>query len=162
MYINISKPRRGVAGYGMGWSGGFTLPGSTTRYSTETCTGSAASPMTGGNTICGQQNEAAYLNSIGCVAVGFRGEHDCVTDAGNAGAIYCCPPGILASELARGGGVPAQVASLLPSTGIGGMQVASLIGLAALIGGLGFILWRNRAREIEQGRDRLEYLDWED
>lgn len=161
MYIKINKPRRGVAGYGMGWTGGFTLPGSPTRYSTETCSGSAASPMTGGNTICGMQSEAAYLNGIGCVAVGFRGEHDCSTDAGSPGAVYCCPPGVLQTEL-TGGGTPSVASAISSATGIGGMQIASLFGLAAIIGTLGFILWRGRAQEVERMRDGLDHIYLED
>lgn len=152
MYIDIRKPRRGVAGCGMGWTGGFTLPGSTTRYSTETCSGSAASPMTGGNMICGMQNEAAYLNSIGCVTVGFQGEHDCSTDAGSPGAIYCCPPGVLQAELTGG---TSTLSTLLPAVGgaVGG-QIAIMVGLAAIIGVAGYLIWKAKS----EGTSAEEYL----
>jgi hypothetical protein len=130
-------------GLGLGWSGGFTLPGSTTRYSTEKCTGSAASPMTDGDTICGMPSESGYLNSIGCVAVGFQGEHDCMTDAGGAGATYCCPAGVLAA--AQAGGTPAAPdSSISAAFGISTTQIAGLVGLAAIIGALAFVLTRER------------------
>ncbi len=159
MYIKINKPRRGVAGTGLGWSGGFTLPGSATRYSTETCTGSAATPMTGGNTICGMQNEAAYLNSIGCVAVGFRGEHDCLTDAGNRGAIYCCPPGVLQAEL-TGGAAPAATPIVNAGVVSQDMQLLSLVGMLAAAGVIGYFVWkRNAAKQFESQKDLWDLED---
>jgi len=147
MYVLTNRGWRSARsqnrGRGLGWSGGFTLPGSTTRYSTEKCTGSAANPMVGGDTVCGMSNEAAYLNSIGCVTVGFRGEHDCLTDAGGAGATYCCPAGALAA--AQGGGVPATPDSPIPAAlGISTTQIAGLVGIAAVIGALAFVMTRER------------------
>jgi len=144
MYINTTRRTHRPMG-GLGWTGGFTLPGSTTRYSTEKCTGSAASPMTGGDTICGMSSEAAYLNSIGCVTVGFRGEHDCLTDAGSAGATYCCPAGVLAAAQAGGAPVPTTPDSPIPpALGISTTQIAGLVGIAAVIGALAFVLTRER------------------
>ena len=143
MYIKTSRrARRQLSG--LGWTGGFTLPGSTTRYSTETCTGSAAVPMSGGNTICGMPSESAYLNGLGCVAVGFRGEHDCLTDAGNAGAVYCCPAGVLAAAQAGG----ASVIPTTPDTPIRGgaitTQIVGIAGVAAIFGVLWYMLMRKR------------------
>jgi hypothetical protein len=146
MYIAIKTPRRG----GMGWSGGFTVPGNTTRYSTEKCTGSAAVPMTNGDVVCAMPDEQAHLGSIGCTAIGFRGSHACQTDAGNEGAFFCCPPGVLQAELARGSG---------GAGGGGGMQIVSLVGVAALLGGLGFMLWRHWQREEELAREQLWDLE---
>lgn len=133
---------------GLGWTGGFTLPGSTTRYSTEKCTGSAASPMIGGDMICGMASEAAYLNGIGCVAVGFRGEHDCLTDAGSAGATYCCPAGVLAAAQAGGAPVPTTPDSpIIGRLSTFTTQIGGLVGLAAVIGVLGYILTRERREQ---------------
>jgi hypothetical protein len=101
--------------------------------------------MTGGDAICGMASEAAYLNGIGCVAVGFRGEHDCLTDAGSAGATYCCPAGVLATAQAGGAPVPTTPDSPIPAAlGISTTQIAGLVGIAAVIGALAFVLTRER------------------
>jgi len=144
----VKGGRRSRRGFGLGWTGGFTLPGSTTRYSQEPCTGSQAQPMTGGNLICAMPTETSYLEGIGCAAVGFRGEHNCSTDASNPGSLYCCPSGVLAAELARAGGgaqaaLPGGIATL--GGGISALQVAGFVGVAAAIGLGVFFLTRKPA-----------------
>ena len=144
MYVRTGRRVRRPM-YGLGWTGGFTLPGSTTRYSTETCTGSAAQPMTGGNMICGMDNESAYLTGIGCAAVGFRGQNSCSTDAGNAGTLFCCPPAALQQALARQGGTPGATpptpdSPIGPGLGITTTQIVALAGIAAVIGVFGYFL----------------------
>jgi hypothetical protein len=153
MYIRTTRRvRRPLSG--LGWTGGFTLPGSATRYSTEKCTGSAATPMTGGDTICGMPSESAYLNSIGCVAVGFQGEHDCSTDSGNAGAIYCCPAGALAAAQAGRGGAsttpPTPDSSIPSGLGISTTQILGLAGVAAVIGVIGYMLTRKQGSSLPE------------
>lgn len=165
MYVTVRVPRQNCAsarrrseGYGpyypygrrgfsgLGWTGGFTLPGDTTRYSTETCTGSAAQPMTGGNLVCGMPAEIDYLQRIGCTAVGFRGQHYCSTDAGNQGLFYCCPQGVLQQELeGRGGEQPASMIPGLPG-GITTNQIIGLVGVAGVIGALAYFMSRKPAK----------------
>lgn len=144
---------------GLGWTGGFTLPGSTTRYSTETCTGSAAVPMSGGNTICGMPSESAYLNGLGCVAVGFRGEHDCLTDAGNAGAVYCCPAGVLAAAQAGGASVIPATPDTPIRSGISTAQIAGLAGVVAVIGIVGYMLTRKQSELPELTPEQEQWAD---
>jgi len=85
-----SRPWRGMRG--MGWTGGFTIPGNEQRFSVQTCSGSAASPMdSSSDLICGRSAEVDYLNRIGCVPVGFQGSHHCNTDEGNQGDLLLLP-----------------------------------------------------------------------
>jgi len=123
--------------------------------------------MTGGDTICGTSSEAAYLNRIGCVAVGFRGEHDCLTDAGSAGAVYCCPAGVLAAEQARAGGAP-EIGPVSPTTpdspipaglGISTTQIIGLAGVAAVIGVVGYFLTRKQSGFPELTPEQEQWAD---
>ena len=137
-----SRPWRGMRG--MGWTGGFTIPGNEQRFSVQTCSGSAASPMdSSSDLICGRSAEVDYLNRIGCVPVGFQGSHHCNTDEGNQGIFFCCPPGLLDRELASRG--QSQASAAVPS----GM----LLGIGALAAvGVGIVLWDHMKskREMEE------------
>jgi hypothetical protein len=117
----------------MGWTGGFTIPGNEQRFSSRTCSGSAVMPMDpSSDLICGRSAEVSYLNSIGCVPVGFQGSHHCLSDDNNEGIFYCCPPGVLDRELARAGGTPRTqpaTASVIPSGALLGVGLLLAIAM---------------------------------
>jgi len=128
---------------GMGWTGGFTIPGNETRFSARTCTGSDSTPMSANSDlVCGRAGEVSYLNRIGCTAVGFQGSHHCNTDQGNEGLFFCCPPGVLDNEaVSSGGGLPSGI----------------VLGIGALAAvGIGIVLWDHlKTRREEEDRPAL-------
>ena len=147
---------------GLGWTGGFTVPGQEHRFSQQSCSGPGANPMDpGSDLICGRSAEIPYLERIGCRAVGFQGNHHCYTDEGNQGVFYCCPPGILDAELARAAAIPAprdgQAASLIPAAataaGAGiGVGIGTVMVTVGVLGVGGYFAWRwakNRQEEME-------------
>ena len=129
---------------GLGWTGGFTISGIEQRFSVQTCSGSEANPMDqSSDLICGRSAEVGYLNRIGCVPVGFQGSHHCLTDSGNQGIFYCCPPGVLDAELARAQGQQVEVRAAAVSPGLG----LALGGLALAVVGYG--VWQHfKGREL--------------
>lgn len=107
---------------GLGWTGGFTVPGQEARFSQQHCSGPVASPMDpSSDLICGMSSEVSFLQGKGCRPVGFRGSHHCMTDAGNQGIFFCCPPGVLspAAQLASAVSIPVVV-------GVVGLGVVAL------------------------------------
>lgn len=106
----------------LGWTGGFTIPNQETRFSQQTCSGPVAEPMDpSSDLVCGRAAEVEFLQSRGCKTVGFQGSHHCLTDAGNEGLFFCCPPGALSAG--------AQLASWVSMPRIIG--IASVGALAA-------------------------------
>lgn len=128
---------------GMGWTGGFTVPGNETRFSMRSCSGSAANPMpSDSDLICGRAGEVDYLNRIGCTAVGFQGSHHCLTGAGNEGLFFCCPPGVLDNARTVGGGQDSAPRSVLPSGALLG------VGMVAAVG-VGLVVWDQLKKKRE-------------
>lgn len=129
-------PPRGV---GMGWTGGFTIPGNEQQFSGQICSGPEGSPMdSSSDLVCGRSAEVDHLNSIGCRTVGFQGSHHCRTGQGNEGLFFCCPPGVLDAQMAGGG-----QASALPS--------GVLLGAAALlVAGIGWGLYDHMKKREEE------------
>lgn len=140
---------------GMGWTGGFYLPEDEQRFSMQTCSGSAATPMDpSADLICGRSAEVNYLNNIGCVPVGFRGSHHCLTDNDHQGIFYCCPPDVLDAEMAKAAGEGDPQAPLDPSSPL---RTGLFFGLGALaltaIGYVTYADWKDKRDE----REALEY-----
>ena len=147
-------PYRGLRG--MGWTGGFTIPGNEQQFSMRSCSGSEANPMLPtSDLVCGRSVEVNYLNRIGCTTVGFQGSHHCNTDEGNQGLFFCCPPGVLDRGLVQRGGQPSQRGaqpSALPS-GI-------LLGIGALlVVGIGWGLWDHMEKKGED-EETLSYGEY--
>lgn len=112
---------------GLGWTGVFTVPGQEPRFSQQTCSGPVAEPMDpSSDLICGMSSEVSFLQGRGCKPVGFRGSHHCMTDAGNQGIFFCCPPGALSAA--------AQLTS--------SVSIPIVVGVVGL-GFLGLALWSN-------------------
>jgi len=99
----------------LGWTGNFTLPSNTTRFHSQTCSGPVAEPMDpSSDLICGRSAEVSFLQGRGCKPVGFQGSHHCMTDSGNQGIFFCCPPGSLspAAQLTAAISIPVVVGAV--------------------------------------------------
>ncbi len=152
---------------GLGWTGGFTIPGQEPRFSQQACSGQVARPMDpSSDLICGRSAEVPYLQRIGCQTVGFQGSHHCLTDEGNQGIFHCCPPGILAAEMARAAGtapppvngaiaplVNGAIAPLVQTAAAGiGMGIGSILVGTLALGVGGYFAWKwykDRQEEAE-------------
>jgi len=116
----------------MGWTGGFTIPGQEPRFSQQTCSGPVADPMDpSSDLVCGMSAEVNFLQGRGCKPVGFQGSHHCLTDAGNQGIFFCCPPGALSAG--------AQLAS--------GISMPLVLGIASAGALAAFVYWQWRKEQ---------------
>jgi len=88
-----------------------------------------------------------YLDSIGCVPVGFRGSHHCFTDNGNQGIFHCCPPGVLDEQMRRAAeGSPDGEEEQENFLQTGLFFGLSAFALAAL-GAVAYADWKDKQRE---------------
>ena len=85
------RNRKGGLG-ALGWTGSWRFAPPATDQSVQSGVG-CGFPQVGHRAICGRPEERSFMINQGCVPTPIDGFENCVTDGGNQGEIYCCPPG---------------------------------------------------------------------
>jgi len=75
----------------LGWTTNWFVPMSDEVRRNQPCTG-------GGTMVCGRSPEQSWLTTQGCTPTTYQGLDACRTSAGNAGSLFCCPPGRPSTE----------------------------------------------------------------